>query len=229
MEYTQDMVNQIDNEISEGLKAGKDIDQIEKDIATKKSEMKPVEIKYNAGKEIVKIIENAEKIKAKLEADKAKIDKNYRRDIIEKKERELELNFIGELASLRLDLEKVKEKEAKYKQDVIKNNKLEKEYQARKKEAFDILLKLGDKLEADLVVELLRPLIIAKDLHSIRILSKTASKDNKVAYTRAIEKVEEFTNTDNTAIMIDETLKYFKSNLTDKSLQLMQMMHNATK
>ena len=229
MEYTQDMVNQIDNEISEGLKAGKDLDQIEKEIKAKISEMKPVEIKYNAGKEIVKIIENAEKIKAKLEADKAKIDKNYRRDIIEKKERELELNFIGELASLRLDLESVIEKEAKYKQDTIKNNKLEKEYQARKKEAFDILLKLGDKLEADLVLELLRPLIEAKDLSSIRILSKTASKDNKMAYTRAIEKVEEFINTDNTTIMIDETLKYFKSNLTDKSLQLMQMMHNATK
>ena len=229
MEYTQDMVNQIDNEISEGLKAGKDIDQIEKDIATKISEMKPVEIKYSAGKEIVKIIENAEKIKAKLEADKAKINKDYRKDIIEKKEKELELNFIDSLASLKLDLEKVKEKEAKYKQDVIKNNKLEKEYQARKKETFDILLKLGDKLEADLVVELLRPLILAKDLSSIRILSKTASKDNKMAYTRAIEKVEEFINTDNTTIMIDETLKYFKSNLTDKSLQLMQMMHNATK
>ena len=229
MEYTQDMVNQIDNEISEGLKAGKDIDQIEKDIATKISEMKPVDVKYSAGKEIVKIIEKAEKLKSKLEADKSKINKDYRKDIIEKKEKELELNFINSLASLKLDLEKVKEKEAKYKQDVIKNNKLEKEYQARKKEAFDILLKLGDKLEADLVVELLRPLIIAKDLHSIRILSKTASKDNKVAYTRAIEKVEEFTNTDNTTIMIDETLKYFKSNLTDKSLQLMQMMYDATK
>ena len=229
MEYTQDMVNQIDNEISEGLKAGKDIDQIEKDIATKISEMKPVDIKYSAGKEIVKIIQKAEKLKSKLEADKSKINKDYRKDIIEKKEKELELNFIDSLASLKLDLEKVKEKEAKYKQDVIKNNKLEKEYQARKKETFDILLKLGDKLEADLVVELLRPLIIAKDLSSIRILSKTASKDNKVAYTRAIEKVEEFTNTDNTTIMIDETLKYFKSNLTDKSLQLMQMMHNATK
>ena len=229
MEYTQDRVNQIDNEISEGLKAGKDIDQIEKDIATKISEMKPVEIKYSAGKERVKIIQKAEKLKSKLEADKSKINKDYRKDIIEKKERDLELSFIGELASLKLDLEKVKEKEAKYKQDVIKNNKLEKEYQARKKETFDILLKLGDKLEADLVVELLRPLIIAKDLHSIRILSKTASKDNKVAYTRAIEKVEEFTNTDNTAIMIDETLRYFKSNLTDKSLQLMQMMYDATK
>ena len=73
MEYTQDMVNQIDNEISEGLKAGKDIDQIEKDIATKISEMKPVEIKYSAGKEIVKIIQKAEKLKSKLEADKSKI------------------------------------------------------------------------------------------------------------------------------------------------------------
>ena len=229
MEYTEEQVQELDAEITASIKAGKDLDRIEKEIKAKISEMKPVEIKYNAGKEIVKIIENAEKIKAKLEADKAKIDKNYRRDIIEKKERDLELSFIGELASLKHDLEKVKEKEAKYKQDVIKNNKLEKEYQARKKEAFDILLKLGDKLEADLVVELLRPLIIAKDLHSIRILSKTASKDNKVAYTRAIEKVEEFTNTDNTTIMIDETLKYFKSNLTDKSLQLMQMMHNATK
>ena len=35
MEYTQDMVNEIDNEITEGIKAGKDIEQIEKDIQTK--------------------------------------------------------------------------------------------------------------------------------------------------------------------------------------------------
>lgn len=229
MEYTQEQVNEIDNEITQGIKAGKDIEQIEKDIQTKISEIKPIEIKYDAGKEIVKIIEKAEKLKAKLADDKSKINKNYRKDIIEKKERDLELSFIGELATLKLDLESVKEKEAKYKQDVMKNNKLEKEYQARKKETFDILLKLGDKLEADLVVELLRPMIIAKDLSSIRILSKTASKENKLAYTRAIEKVEEFINTDNTTIMIDETLKYFKSNLTDKSLQLMQMIHNTTK
>ena len=229
MEYTEEQVQELDAEITASIKAGKDLDQIEKEIKSKISEMKPIEVKYHAGKEIVKIIERAEKLKSKLEADKSKINKDYRKDIIEKKEKELELNFIDSLASLKLDLEKVKEKEAKYKQDVIKNNKLEKEYQARKKETFDILLKLGDKLEADLVVELLRPLIIAKDLHSIRILSKTASKDNKMAYTRAIEKVEEFTNTDNTTIMIDETLKYFKSNLTDKSLQLMQMMYDATK
>ena len=229
MEYTEEQVQELDAEITEGIKAGKSIDQVEKEVMAKLEEMKPAEIKYSAGKEIVKLIENAEKLKSKLEADKSKINKDYRKDIIEKKEKELELNFIDSLASLKLDLEKVKEKEAKYKQDVIKNNKLEKEYQARNKETFDILLKLGDKLEADLVVELLRPLIIAKDLSSIRILSKTASKENKLAYTRAIEKVEEFTNTDNTTIMIDETLKYFKSNLTDKSLQLMQMMHNATK
>lgn len=229
MEYTENQVQELDVEISAGIASGKDLDQIEKEIKAKISEMKPVEIKYNAGKEIVKIIENAEKIKAKLEADKAKIDKNYRRDIIEKKERELELNFIGELASLRLDLESVKEKEAKYKQDTIKNNKLEKEYQKRKKETFDILLKLGDKLEADLVLELLRPLIEAKDLSSIRILSKTASKENKIVYTGAIAKVEEFINSDNTDAMIDETLKYLNSNLKEKSLYLMHLMHNATK
>ena len=229
VQYAEESVREIEDQLDKEFKSGKDIDQIEKDIADRIAEIKPIQVKYDAGKEIVKIIEKAEKLKSKLEVDKSKINKNYRKDIIEKKERELELSFIGELSSLMLDLEEVKEKEVKYKQDTIKNNKLEKEYQTRKKEVFDILLKLGDKLEADLVIELLRPLIIAKDLSSIRILSKTASKENKLAYTRAIEKVEEFTNTDNTSMMIDETLKYFKSNLTDKSLQLMQMMYNATK
>lgn len=228
MEYTQDMVNKIDAQITKELESGKSINQIEKEIKKKMAEMKPVKTisAYNAGRELLNIIDRADSLKANLEANKAKIDRNYKAEIIEKKERELELEFIGDLASLKFDLGKVKEKESKYKQDAIMNNKLAAEYQASKREAFDVLLKLGDKLEADLVVELLQPMIEAKDLSSIRILEKTASKENKIAYIEAIRKVEEFINTDNTDCMIDEVSKYLNNKMQEKSLILMQMIQN---
>ena len=118
------------------------------------------------------------------------------------------------------------EKDLKYKQEAIANNKLDPMYQEGKKEAFNVLLQIGHKLEADLVVELLQPLIEAKDLSSIRILSKTASKDNKIAYIEAIRKVEEFTSMEETDLMVKEVSKYLNSKGKEKSLSLIKMIHS---
>ena len=99
-------------------------------------------------------------------------------------------------------------------------------YQEGKKEAFNVLLQIGHKLEADLVVELLQPLIEAKDLSSIRILSKTASKENKIAYIEAIRKVEEFTSMEETDLMVREVSKYLNNKGKEKSLSLIKMIHS---
>ena len=229
MQYTQDMVNKIDAQITKDLASGKSINQIEKEIKNKMEQMKPVKSVsvYNATNELIKIVDKIDMLKEKLEADKAKIDRNYKAEIVMEKERALELDFIADVASLKFDLEKIREKELKYKQEAIANNKLSQEYQNGKRDAFDVLLKIGHKLEADLVVELLQPLIEAKDLSSIRILEKTASRQNKIAYIEAIRKVEEFTSMDETDIMLQEVSKYVNSKGKEKTLLLMSMIHNA--
>lgn len=229
MEYTQDMVNKIDAQITKDVESGKSINQIEKEIKAKLNDMKPNRVSsvYNASDELVKIVDKVDKLKEKLKEDKAKIDRNYKVEIVMNKERELELDFIADMASLKFDLEKIREKELKYKQEAIANNKLSQEYQNGKRDAFDVLLKIGHKLEADLVVELLQPLIEAKDLSSIRILEKTASKQNRIAYIEAIRKVEEFTSMDETDLMVGEVSKYVNSKGREKTLLLMSMIHNA--
>ena len=228
MEYTQEMVNKVDEQITKDLASGKSIDQVEKEIKKKISEMTPNKISsvYNATNELVKIVDKIDTLKADFKANKSKIDKNYKVEIVMQKERELELDFIADLESLKFDLNRVREKDLKYKQEAIANNKLDPMYQEGKKEAFNVLLQIGHKLEADLVVELLQPLIEAKDLSSIRILSKTASKENKIAYIEAIRKVEEFTSMDETDLMIREVSKYLNNKGKEKSLSLIKMLHS---
>lgn len=228
MEYTQEMVNKVDEQITKDLASGKSIDQVEKEIKKKIAEMRPNKISsvYNVTNELVKIVDKIDTLKADLKANKSKIDKNYKVEIVMQKERELELDFIADLESLKFDLNRVREKDLKYKQEAIANNKLNPMYQEGKKEAFNVLLQIGHKLEADLVVELLQPLIEAKDLSSIRILSKTASKENKIAYIEAIRKVEEFTSMDETDLMVKEVSKYLNSKGKEKSLSLIKMIHS---
>ena len=228
MEYTQEMVNKVDEQITKDLASGKSIDQVEKEIKKKIAEMRPNKISsvYNVTNELVKIVDKIDTLKADLKANKSKIDKNYKVEIVMQKERELELDFIADLESLKFDLNRVREKDLKYKQEAIANNKLDPMYQEGKKEAFNVLLQIGHKLEADLVVELLQPLIEAKDLSSIRILSKTASKENKIAYIEAIRKVEEFTSMEETDLMVKEVSKYLNSKGKEKSLSLIKMIHS---
>ena len=229
MEYTQDMVNKIDAQITKDLASGKSISAIEKEIKAKLNDMKPNKISsvYNASDELVQIVDKVDKLKEKLKEDKAKIDRNYKVEIVMEKERALELDFIADMASLKFDLERVREKELKYKKEAIANNKLSQEYQMAKRDAFDVLLKIGHKLEADLVVELLEPIIKANDLSTLRILEKTASKQNRIAYIEAIRKVEEFTSMDETDLMVEEVSKYVNSKGREKTLLLMSMIHNA--
>ena len=228
MEYTQEMVNKVDEQITKDLASGKSIDQVEKEIKKKIAEMRPNKISsvYNVTNELVKIVDKIDTLKADLKANKSKIDKNYKVEVVMQKERELELDFIADLESLRFDLNRVREKDLKYKQEAIANNKLDPMYQEGKKEAFNVLLQIGHKLEADLVVELLQPLIEAKDLSSIRILSKTASKENKIAYIEAIRKVEKFTSMEETDLMVREVSKYLNSKGKEKSLSLIKMLHS---
>lgn len=228
MEYTQEMVNKVDEQITKDLASGKSIDQVEKEIKKKIAEMRPNKISsvYNVTNELVKIVDKIDTLKADLKANKSKIDKNYKVEVVMQKERELELDFIADLESLKFDLNRVREKDLKYKQEAIANNKLDPMYQEGKKEAFNVLLQIGHKLEADLVVELLQPLIEAKDLSSIRILSKTASKENKIAYIEAIRKVEEFTSMEETDLMVREVSKYLNSKGKEKSLSLIKMLHS---
>ena len=228
MEYTQEMVNKVDEQITKDLASGKSIDQVEKEIKKKIAEMRPNKISsvYNATNELVKIVDKIDTLKADLKANKSKIDKNYKVEIVMQKERELELDFIADLESLKFDLNRVREKDLKYKQEAIANNKLNPMYQEGKKEAFNVLLQIGHKLEADLVVELLQPLIEAKDLSSIRILSKTASKENNIAYIEAIRKVEEFTSMEETDLMVREVSKYLNNKGKEKSLSLIKMIHS---
>lgn len=227
MKYTQDMVNKIDAQITKDLASGKSINQIEKEVRAKLEEMKPVKTPsvYNASRELVKIIEEADKLREKLQADKSKIDKNYKTEIRLQKERELESDYMTDLASLKFDLERVREKELKYKQEAIANNKLSPEYQMAKRDAFDVILTIGDKLEGDLVVELLKPIVEAKDLSTVRILSKMASKENNYAYLSAIRKTEEFINMDDTDVMIQDVSKYLSSNGKIKTYNLLNMIH----
>ena len=228
MEYTQEMVNKVDEQITKDLASGKSIDQVEKEIKKKIAEMRPNKISsvYNVTNELVKIVDKIDTLKADFKANKSKIDKNYKVEIVMQKERELELDFIADLESLKFDLNRVREKDLKYKQEAIANNKLDPMYQEGKKEAFNVLLQIGHKLEADLVVELLQPLIEAKDLSSIRILSKTASKENKIAYIEAIRKVEEFTSMEETDLMVREVSKYLNNKGKEKSLSLIKMIHS---
>src|SRR5699024_12436842 len=88
------------------LESNKKIDKVEKEIKKKIAEMRHNKISsvYNVTNELVKIVDKIDTLKADLKANKSKIDKNYKVEIVMQKERELELDFIADLESLKFDL-----------------------------------------------------------------------------------------------------------------------------
>ena len=218
----EQMEANVNKDIDEMLQEGKDLETIEKEIKAKYAEVKPAKVSsvYDSKAELLKLIDKVDKLKEKLPADKAKINRDLKDEVIKKKEAELELMYNADIRNIREELGRIEAKHNKYFQEGVKRLQIGAEYKEAKQNAFNILLAIGFKLEADLIAELLEPLIAARDLTAIRILEKTASPDNRIAYRQARRQVEEFNAVNEISEAIREIDRYLNKPSTTKHLSL---------
>ena len=166
---------------------------------------------YNGFGKIVDVLEEYQVRKQKNEKEIKRINERYAPNVAMEKVKNINLEMTADQAIVKMDMDTILNDHIKYKQTAIKNAQSKSEYKASRAEAIDIILKLGDKLESDLVGELIKPLVEAKDLTTLRILEKTKSKENSYTYTGAIREVEAYLSNDDIIQAISEAKKYISS------------------
>lgn len=163
---------------------------------------------YNGFGKIVDVLEEYIVKKDKHEREIKRIRARYSQEVAMEKVKNLNVEMSADETILKMDMDTILNDHIKYKQTAIKNAQAKAEYKTARSEAIDIILKLGDKLEGDLVGELIKPLVEAKDLTTLRILQKTKSKENSYTYSSAIREVEAYLSNDDIIQAVNEAKKY---------------------
>ena len=186
------------------------MEALKADIMQELREAGAKEIKsvYNGFGKVVDTLENYIVKKEKHENEIKRINARYSPEVALEKVKNIDLELSADKVIVGMDMDTILADHVKYKQEAIKNAQAKSEYKAARAEAIDIILKLGDKMETDLIGELIKPLVEAKDLTTLRILEKTKSKENGYAYTRAIREVEAYLSNDDIMQAVKEAKKY---------------------
>ena len=90
----EQMEASVNKDIDEMLQEGKDLETIEKEIKAKYAEVKPAKVSsvYDSKAELLKLIDQVDKLKEKLPADKAKINRDLKDEVIKKERSGIGIN-----------------------------------------------------------------------------------------------------------------------------------------
>ncbi|MDB8803446.1 hypothetical protein PN294_14870 [Romboutsia sp. 1001216sp1] len=154
------------------------------------------------------------------------IKETYAPKVAREKIEELEKNLKLKVEEIKKDLDRIIVKEKNYKEIVMRRLQDKSEYKKARREALDIILKVGDRLDLETTMTLVKPIAKGRDLTTLKILSTMKSKENSLAYTSAICEVERFTNTTETEKAIQSFKNYMNKPREGRTLDLMQYLHN---
>lgn len=191
-----------------------DIDTMKTEIMEelRKSGTKVIPSVYNGNKEAIKKFAKFDKYIKEYNDNKKKIEERYAPNIAIEKISNLDIDLMAEKSILKDDLDDILKKEIQYKQQGIKNNTCKPEYKEARKEALDILLTLGNKLDMQTTMEIIKPIVEAKDLTTLKVLKETSSKEAKYLYTGAIREVEQYLSTSELDQVIKDMKQYINNN-----------------
>jgi len=194
-----------------------DSEAIRKDIMNEIDRIgfKVIEINYNGAKELSSIVEKIDRLykdfNKTFPVEAKKIEDRYSQQVANEKIKELENDYIGEKCSLAADMDLILDKEIKYRKEALNKKLSDTDYQRTRSEATQILLALGDKLDQQTTMELVKPIIEAKDLTYLKILDKTANRETKYIYIEGIKQAENYTNVEDLRKAITEA-KFYANN-----------------
>ena len=179
-----------------------------------------VKSSYNGFEELAKILNRFDKYMSKYNAEVDRITKRYSDKIRLEKIHELDVDLQGEKSWIGIELNSIVEKDAKAKKEAIAENLRKSEYKEARRDAIDILSKLGPNLDAETTIELLKPIIEAKDRLMLKALKQTSSKESRQLYVSAINSIEEYLSTHHLELCVRDARSYINNPKQGKSLVL---------
>lgn len=221
------MEESVKNDLDSTFKAIEDDLKKEFNELARKSQVKSV---YDGGKKLTEIVEQFVKMESDFnehyKKETERVNKRYSKEVASEKLTDLYLDHNSKKEMLKLDLMGIAEKELKYRKEAIRNKTSSPEYRATRNEAVQILLNFGTKLDVNSTLELLEPIIEAKDLTYLKALSNTQNKETRYIYRMAIEETEKYLNVSSLEKAVNDAKRYISNPGKGRSLALEQYICN---
>ena len=202
------------------------IENIKSEIANevlaelKKAGSTVIKSNYNGFEELAKILNRYDKYVDKYNSEVDRVTKRYANEVRLEKIHNLDVDLQGEKSWIGIELNSIVEKDAKAKKEAIAENLRKPEYKEARRDAIDILSKLGPNLDAETTMELLKPIIEAKDRLMLKALKQTSSKEARHLYVSAINSIEEYLSTHHLELCVRDARSYINNPKQKKSLVL---------
>ena len=199
-----------------------DISQLKAEIIDElnKASASVVNSEYDGFKELSNILNKFDVKIKKYNDEVSRIRQRYSAEVALQKIHELDVDLAGEKSWANAQLNNIVEKDNTAKREAIAKNLKSKEYKESRNEAIEILSRVGEKLDNETTMELLKPLIEAKDRTILKALKCTSNKDTRFLYTSAINKIDEYLSTNRLELCIKDARKYISNPKQRKSLIL---------
>ena len=175
---------------------------------------------YDGFKELSNILNKFDVKIKKYNDEVSRIRQRYSAEVALQKIHELDVDLAGEKSWVNAQLNNIVEKDAVAKKEAISKNLKSKEYKESRNEAIEILSRFGEKLDVETTMELLKPVIEAKDRTILKALKCTSNKDTRFLYTSAINKIDEYLSTKHLELCIKDARAYISNPKQRKSLIL---------
>ena len=188
-----------------------------------------VKSNYNGFEELAKILNRFDKYMSKYNSEVDRITKRYSDKIRLEKIHELDVDLQGEKSWIGIELNSIVEKDIKAKKEAIAENLRSPKYKEARRDAIDILSKLGPNLDAETTIELLKPIIEAKDRLMLKALKQTSSKESRHLYVSAINSIEEYLSTHHLELCVRDARSYINNPKNRKSLVLESALYKYKK
>ena len=181
---------------------------------------------YEGTHNTLKAIAKYDDFLVKHGVEKERIIGRYSEKVAQEKLAELNTDLMLERDRACEELDRILEKDRKYRAEAIANKQLNADYRIARSEAINLFIALKDvDLEADLVASMISPLVEAKDLNTLKVINKLV-KSNNFVLTGAIRNVENYVNNAELKSLVNQAKNFIKSGATEKNMSLRIMLHN---
>ena len=175
---------------------------------------------YDGFKDLARILNKFDKYVEKYNAEVKRVNERYADKVKLEKIHNLDMDLAGEKAWVNSELNTIVEKDNKCKREAIAKNLKSQDYKDARREAIEILSKFGQDLDAETTMELIKPIVEAKDRSILKALKSTSNKDTRYLYVSAINSIEEYLSTSHLELCVRDARSYISNPKQRKSLAL---------
>ena len=179
-----------------------------------------IDSEYDGFKELASILNKFDKHVERYNAEVDRVTQRYADKVKFEKIHALDVDLAGEKSWVAAQLSNIVEKDNLAKKEAIAKNLKSQSYKESRNEAIEILSRFGEKLDTETTMELIKPIVEAKDRTILKALKQTSNKDTRFLYTSAINKIEEYLSTNHLELCIRDARRYIANPKQKKSLIL---------